>query len=209
MPATKLPETRARPIGAVGIIGDGRAAGVAKAHMHVDPVADARRIAQRGVADGLVHAAGNRPGQFAHDHRLVRTRDAGLRPHGDLVLVDAVFLHERVGLEAGLAHGAGERLAEGFLRAQAGERVAAAERALHALEMKLVLECADQRQARHVVEPGKRVLEDRAGAAFPRCAVGLLDVADDEMLRRPAVLEVEPHPWSPGSGIMTRSPSAP
>ena len=87
------------------------------------------------------------------------------------------------------AHRPEQPLAKSALGAKPGERVGLATRTCTVPKLELVLESADERQTGDPFEPGERRLQQRTCAIVPWRAVGVSDVADDELLGSRLVAE--------------------
>ena len=94
---------------------------------------------------------------------------------------------------AGGAHRRDQALAEGTLAAERVQAVGIAVAVLVAGIDELLFERGDKLQPGCRIERGDRAAEELARAAFPRRAVGIADVAKEEVLRRGAIGEIHPH----------------
>ena len=115
------------------------------------------------------------------------------RSHRHLELARAVFGEEGVRHHAGGAHRRDEAFAEGALAAEGIQAVGVAVALLVAGVDELLLERGDQAQAGRRIQCGDGAAQELARAAFPGRAVGVADVAEEEMLRRGVVGEIDAH----------------
>jgi len=137
---------RGQAVGAVRVVGRGLAGLVQQAVVDVGAVADAGRFDHRGEDGAMAEARGDGAGEFAHQHRLVGGAEAGGGAGGDLELARAVFGEERVGRDAGGAHGGEQGAAECALAAEGVEGVGRAKAVLDAGVDHLLLEGGEQGQ---------------------------------------------------------------
>jgi hypothetical protein len=73
----------------------------------------------------------------------------------------------------------------------------------------LLLEGGDEVQAARLFQRLDGAAQELARAALPGRAVGVADVAEEEMLRRRAIAEIDPHLGVLVSGTTIRSPPVP
>ena len=131
---------------------------------------------------------------LAGDHRMVGRGQRRSRRHRHLELPRAVLGKKRVRRDAGGAHRRNETFAERPLAAERVQAVRVAVALLVAGIDELLLERGDQAQAGRGVQRGDRAAQELARAALPRRAVGVADVAQEEMLRRGTVARSPPAP---------------
>jgi hypothetical protein len=132
-------------------------------------------------------------GHLPRDHGVVGGGQCGGGGDGHLELAVAVFRQKRVGHHAGGAQGGDERLAEAALAAPGTEAVGVCRAVLDSGVDELLLEGGDQPQAGRGIECRERATQEFARAAFPGRAVGVADIAEDEMFRCRTVGEIDAH----------------
>ena len=199
MPATKLPAVRLRPPGPAGSCIARAAVAVDEPEMHVDAVADPHAGDDRreghgarpgGAPPRAPPRAGSPPGRPASSPgRGAMLISSWLMPYSGWISSTAM---------PACSSAPTKRSAKSAAAAERAQAEAAAAVRAATVVMELVLEARAQGEPRLLLEPGQRLLEQRAQAARPGPAVGLGDVAEHEALARVVGAEIE---LDPGVGV--------
>ena len=155
---------------------------VAQAEMNVHAVAGAvshgHRREDRAMSPAKRHGARH----LARNHGMVGSLERRLRCDSEFELARSIFGEERVGRHTCRAKRRDEALAEGTLPAKRIETVSVAGPILYSRIDEFLLEGGDQLEPAHLFECRDRPAQEIARATFPRAAVGVANVAEEEML---------------------------
>jgi len=128
---------------------------------------------------------------LTRDHRVIGRGQSGLRHHSHLVLARAIFGEKGVRHDARAAQGGDERLTEATLSAKGAERISVARPVGDASVEKFLFERRDKAHARNLFQLVYGAAQEIARAAFPRTAVGVADVPQEEVLDRRTVAKID------------------
>src|SRR6516162_2497755 len=175
-----------------------RTRGVDKAHMNVHTVADEFRVGLWREDHALAQPVRCGARHLAGDYRVVGSDQCRLRHDGYLELARTVFGEKRVRNDPGGAQCSREGLAKAILAAEGAEGVGVTGLVGQAGVEEFLLEGRNEPQAGRLVQRLDRAAQKVPWAAFPWASVGIADVAQEEMLDRRAIGEIDPHL---GSGV--------
>ena len=176
-----------------GGVGRRPARGVDEAHVDVHAVAHQLRIGLWREDHAMAQPMRGGARHLTRDDRMIGSGQRGLRHHRHLELARAVFGEKRVGNHARGAQRGGKGLAEAVLAAEGAEGVGVAGSLAYAGVEEFLLERRHEPQARQVVELLDGAPQEIPRTALPGAAVGIADVAQEEMLDRRPVGEIDPH----------------
>src|SRR5215212_5411897 len=181
----------------LGVVGYRSSLLIYEAHVDVDAVADALRVAHRREARPVAEPAGHLANDLPRGGGPVRRHQTTGRRAGDLELPLAVFWQEDLRLEAGLPQGGHHQRPERFDEPLGLERETRPGLESRAAQQELVLEGGDKAQPCLPLEPGERVLQERTRAGIPGAPVGVGRVAEEEVQGRDVIPEIHPCPGRP------------
>ena len=130
---------------------------------------------------------------LTRNHRVIRRHNGRGGSDGHLELPGAVFRQERIGREARRPQRGDKAGAERSLPAERVQAIGVAGAVLIAGIDELLLERRDQAPAAGILERADGTPQELARAALPGRAIGIADIAEEEMFRCGAVGEVDTH----------------
>src|SRR5271166_743665 len=125
--------------------------------------------------------------------RVIGRRQRRLRHHRHLELARAVLGEEGVRTHPGRPQGRNETLAESNLPEEGAEGVGVTRPVGRTGVDDFLLEGGDQAKACCVFELSHGAAQEITRAAFPSAAIGIADIAHEEMLNRRSVAEIDPN----------------